>query len=378
MFDLIRKHLNKIPHFDPILLLLTFLLLGIGITFIYGAGQHAGGDIVAYWWKQLLWTSIGLSGMFVCGMIDYKELGKWSPVIYIAGLSLLVIVLIFGTKINGARSWLPLGGITLQPSELAKPCTLLILAWYFDNHEKQPPVITKFIIPGLLFGLPFGLILLQPDLGSGFVLAPIFATLCFIAGIHKRWIFLAIFAVVVSAYPVYKYALKDYQRQRLQTLIDPSADIQGAGWNARQSLLAVGSGGLTGKGLGKGTQYSLGYLPPTVSTTDFIHSVIGEETGFIGSAALISIYLLLILRSVHIATKSSDTLGKFLALGVAAFIVTHCYINIGMTIGVAPIIGLPLPFVSYGGSFMLGCMLFMGLLQSVYIHNKKTKKPSLP
>lgn len=374
---MLRLLFEKLLRLDFIIFFATLFLLIWSCIFIHGIGIHCGGDIASYWWKQLMWGCIGLTAMFVIALIDYRTLGEYYWVIYLAGCSLLVIVLAVGKEINGAKSWIGLGPITLQPAELAKPCALVITAWLMSKRMKGAEElsgwsVTRFIIPGLAAAFPCFLILLQPDMGSAFIIVPIFCSIAFVAGLPKRIIFLILFTVTASAVPIYKYGLKSYQRARIDTFLHPEHDITGDGWNQYQSTLAVGSGGLHGKGLGNGTQYILGYLPRPVAPTDFIHSVISEETGFIGSLILILTYLLITLRAVHISAKSNDYYGKFLGVGFVAFLVTHCYINIGMTMGKAPIIGVPLPFVSYGGSFMLGCMIFMGLIQSVHIHSKLT------
>ncbi len=363
--------LGKLARLDFVLLLCVMFLLTWSCIFIYGIGVHCGGDIAGYWWRQLAWSGLGLAGMFIIALIDYRKLGDFSWLIFLGGCTLLVLVLVIGKEIYGSKSWIEVPGATIQPSEFAKPCALVMTAWLMSKRMEIKGgtwSITRFIIPGLGCAIPCFLVLLQPDMGSAFIFVPIFAAIAFVGGLPKRVIFLIIFSITVSAVPVYKYALKDYQRKRVDTFINPENDLKESGWNAHQSKLAVGAGGLHGKGLGNGTMYILGYLPRPVAPTDFIHSVIAEETGFIGSSILIFTYLLIILRAVHIAAKAKDYFGKFLAVGFMAFLVTHCYINIGMTMGVAPIIGVPLPFVSYGGSFMIGCMAFMGILQSVHVH----------
>ncbi|MGL4854421.1 MAG: FtsW/RodA/SpoVE family cell cycle protein, partial [Lentisphaeria bacterium] len=333
-------------------------------------GQHVGGDISSYWVRQLAWVLVGLLIMFLISLIDYETLGRYSILIWLGSVSLLLLVLVVGKEINGSKSWLQIPGATLQPAEFAKSCSLLFAAWLL-SLRMDIKGISRFFIPSIAILVPLFLIGIQPDHGSAFILVPIFASLCFIGGIEKKWIIGAILVMLVCAYPVYKFGLKDYQRDRIEVFLGLKEDKMGSEWNAEQSLLAVGTGGFKGKGFGNGTMYILGYLPQTVAPTDFIFSVIGEETGFIGSCVLIFTYLLIILRAVYIVAKTNDNFGKFLGVGTIAFFTTHCYINIGMTIGVAPIVGVPLPFMSYGGSFMIGCMMFMGLLQSIYVHRKR-------
>lgn len=374
---MLKFFVQKLIRMDFIILASLFFLLTWSIIFIHGIGVHCGGDIEGYWSRQIAWAVIGLIGMFIVASIDYRSLGEYSWLVYFAGVSLLVLVLVIGSEINGAKSWIKIPGATIQPAELAKPCALLMSAWLMSKRvvaSENAWSIKRFIVPGLACAIPCFLVLIQPDLGSSFVFIPIFGAIAFMAGLSKR--VLAVILIVITltgasiapGMPIYENFLSDYQQDRIDVFINPESDIANAGYNAYQSKLAVGSGGLQGKGLGQGTMYILGYLPYTVAPTDFIHSAIAEETGFVGSSILIFAYLLIILRAVHIMVRSTDSFGKFLAAGFIGFILTHCYINIGMTIGVAPVIGVPLPFVSYGGSFMVGCMVFMGLLQSVHVH----------
>ncbi len=367
-FSIQMRQLKKMNFF---LLFLVYASIGYGIIFIYGTGQQTGGSFSGFWIKQLVWMSIGTIIMLKIASMDYLILGKYSWLIYLVTLFLLVAVLLIGSRINGAKSWLRvIPGVTIQPSEFAKFGLITSLSWYTSRPSVKFQYITE-IIPALFLTLvPIGLILLQPDHGSASILIPIALSILFISGIKKKWIFYGVILALVMSPFIYKHGLKDHQKKRLEIFLSPSKNTTNEGWNARQSLLAVGSGGLSGKGFMKGTQNVLGFLPRKVAPTDFIFSVIAEETGFIGSSLLIIIFCIIILTALYISIKASDNFGRNLACGIAVLICVHAYVNIGMTMGMAPIIGIPLPFVSYGGSFMILMLSCVGILQSVYIKKR--------
>lgn len=374
---MIKTLLNNLKRLDLILLSCVFILVGFSSYFLYGAGQHLGGDIATFWQKQLIWFFIGLILLLIISAVDFELWGEYSGLLYAGALLLLFAVLIpgIGKEINGARSWIPLLGSssTIQPAEFAKPIALLFTSWLMSKANKNDPKgIKHFVLPAVAMGIPVLFIMLQPDAGTAMVFIPMLLAIFFVADLAKRWMFLAVLVAAVSAVPLYHYVLSPYQQGKIITLFNPNHDLIGSGWGAYQSRLAVASGGLTGKGFGHGIMYILGFVPKAVATTDYIHSVIAEETGFVGSSTLIFIYIIIILRAVKIGAKAGGECGKFVAAGFIGFLLMHCYVNIGMTVGVAPIIGLPLPFFSYGGSFMVTCMTFIGLLQSIHVHRDST------
>ncbi len=348
-------------------LLLCLILTMAGLFFIYGAGRQIGGNFAGYWLRQLLFTLLGTAVFIGLVAVDYRRLGKWSWILYLlAGLALLY-VLFFGRTINQASRWIYYRGFTLQPAELAKPMAALFLAWL----ASRPSFSLKRPLNLAVFGLAAAplplLIAVQPDLGTAMVFVGMAAAIAFVGGVS--WRCLAILSLIAALLlPVaYFSLLEEYQRDRLRTLVKPSQDISAAGWNAHQALLAVGSGGPFGKGYMRGTQHVLGYLPRTVAPTDFIFSVIGEETGFLGAGALVCAYIALLICCLRSAARAPDNFGAYICVGVAAMFFIHAYINIGMSVYMAPIVGLPLPFVSYGGSFMLNMLISLGLVQSVYV-----------
>ena len=381
------------------------ILIAVGVVFIYGAGVEVGGDMASKWHRQLLWTGLGACLYVTAASVDYHKWARLSWLGYLLAVALLLGVLVFGKTLNNTRGWLKVPGIGfLQPAELAKPLTLLLLSWLGTRPALRHSSLGEWL-PVLALGavsaLPILLVCLQPDAGTAMVFIPVTATLVFLTGLRWRWFFLA-GLLVLLAVPVVFTRLKPYQKDRVKVFLDAPARSLAASasavlpertgkaftegveaflapaegtrkrddWNAVQSLLAVGSGGLTGKGYLHGTQHVLGYLPKTIAPTDFIFSVIAEETGFLGGATLLALMAALMLCFFKTALDAPDRLGTFIATGSAIMLTTHIIINISMTIRAAPIVGLPLPFVSYGGSFMLGTMLLAGLVQSVHIHRR--------
>ena len=375
-----RPVIKYIAGFDYIQILAVLLLLSIGLIFIYSTGQQVGTvSSSKFWLKQLQWIAVGGCFWLVMACSNYRDLKPLVWIFYVFCIIMLVIVLFFGLKIYGARRWLDLaGGVRLQPSEFAKLGVLLILSYLMTSVSFNVNKFKHLALAGALVALPFVLIAKEPDLGSALILIPVFLGLVFVAGLKWKYIVTAgvIVAAIVTAelinevwefYPL----LKNYQKERLLTFLDPERDITHRGYNQFQARLAVGSGGVSGKGIGQGTQNTLGFLPQTVSNNDFIFSVIAEETGFAGCTILIFAYVLLGFSILRTAFVTADDFGKYIAIGTACIFFAHSFINMGMSIGVNPVTGVCLPFVSYGGSFMLLSMICLGILQSVYRHRKE-------
>jgi rod shape determining protein RodA len=354
---------------NPLLVVLVAALAAIGIAFIYGTGQQVGAEFAGMWRRQLVWLGAGTMLALALAWVDYETLGRYWWVLYLGSLALLIMVLLTGQRLNGARSWLPvLPGISVQPSEFAKLGIMVALSWVssrpsvrLDRFEHVLPLL-------VLAGIPFCLIGMQPDMGSALTIFPMLATILFLNGIPKRWLVYALALAVAAAPVVYTQGLSDHQRNRIKTFLNPGTELHDAGWNAHQSILAVGSGGLAGKGFMQGTQNPLGFLPRRVTPTDFIFSVIAEETGFLGSTAVLLLLMGLVTTAVYIGIRARDAFGRNLACTFAVLLSVHIYVNVGMTMGMAPIIGIPLPLVSYGGSFMLTMLAGIGLLQSIYLN----------
>jgi rod shape determining protein RodA len=243
-------------------------------------------------------------------------------------------------------------------------------AWVLSLRQFDVKNLKHVLMFSLVIFLPFFLILVEPDLGSSIILWPVAGAMLFAAGLKWKWILIIVITALISAPPAYMYLLKDYQKERIRIFLDPGRDPNDKGWNSRQSQLAVGSGGLYGKGLMNSTQSTLGFLPKTVSNSDFIFSVIAEETGFVGASIMIFLYIMLIFSAFRTAFMTDDYFGKYLAVGIGSILFIHSAVNIGMTIRLTPVTGLPLPLVSLGGTFVVSTMIALGILQSIYIHSK--------
>jgi len=281
-------------------------------------------------------------------------------------LLLLAGVLLVGIEINGSKSWYDLGPINLQPSEITKIGLVITLAAYLGDPLRNTRHPRAVLVPLLLTGGIFILILAQPDLGTAMILPTILMSLLFVAGLPWRVLSVLVLLGLMTL-PLAWSVARPYQKERILVFMNPDRDPLNAGWNMKQSRMAVGSGGLTGKGIGKGTQNMLGFLPETVAPTDFIFSVIAEEKGYVGSLGILGMYTLLFGCLARTAVRSVDFFGRLIAVGILTMLSVHVTINVAMTVGLMPIVGLPLPLVSYGGSFVLSMMLALGLVQSVHI-----------
>lgn len=353
---------------DGLAFLAAGVLLAAGLAFIYSAswrGEDTG--IVGAWFpRQIWWASIGSVLALGLVLVDYRIWLRHAGWFYLASLVLLVLVLLVGTKVYGAYRWLNVFGILVQPSEFAKLALVLLLARFLGHSAVRPRDLSTVLAALLLTGLPFVLILKEPDLGTAVILLPTVVFMLFAAGARLAHLFgLAALAAALS--PLGWLTLGGYQRERILTFLDPSRDPLDLGWNALQSAIAVGSGGFSGKGFLNGTQNVLGFLPRTVSPSDFIFPVIAEETGFVGASLLLGAFLVLLTCYVRTAGTAKDPSGSLLATGIASLFFCHVFVNIGMTIGLLPITGLPLPLVSSGGSFMVSTLAGFGLVQSVYV-----------
>lgn len=366
------QHVNirtlKYLHYP--LLIVTLLLIGIGVFFIYSASYQITLETnaeVNYASKQIVWIIAGLIAFFVVILYGHDRIQHLSYTFYILNIGLLILVLVLGSERYGAQRWLKFGGFLLQPSEFAKITIILALARLISSNVGNYRSVLYVVKPILLTFVPMILILRQPDLGTSLVFIPVLFTMMFVAGAKLKYILTLIFTGL-GAMPVFWFLLKDYQKNRIRVFWDPNLDPTGLGYQAIQSKISIGSGGLFGKGWLNGTQNQLNFLPKR--HTDFIFSVIGEEWGFIGVAVVLTLFFLIILMAIHIASRSKDIYGKLVATGIAIMILCHVLINIGMTIGLMPITGLPLLFLSYGGSSMLTAITTIALLQSIWIKRR--------
>jgi rod shape determining protein RodA len=354
------------------LLVVAMMLLAVGsIAFIYSASYGGPGQPMPSLFKwQAIWFGVGLSVFLVTALVDYRLICQWAAVWYALAIGLLVLVLVIGSPVHGARSWLGIGRLGIQPVEFAKLAVIVAISYYLFHQSAETKKRWATIAGALgLVLVPAVLILAQPDLGSTLVLIPICFGLMFVAGVRVKHL-VAVALMGLMLMPIAWLKLKTYQKNRLTVFLNPNRDPLGAGWNLNQSLIAVGSGGWSGKGYLQGTQNQLGYMPRPVTPSDFLFSVIGEEKGFVGSLCVVGLYAVILFSGLRIAAEARDRLGMLLATGVVAMLFFHVFINVGMTIGLMPITGLPLPLLSYGGSFVLASMTALGLLQNVWIHRR--------
>ncbi len=360
-----RPRARRLDQIDPYLLIATILLIGYGLVMTYSVTAESRtftGDPMQFVLRGALWAAIGIAAMVAVALFDYAWLGAFAPLLYALTLGLLAIVLAIGQESLGAQRSVNLGGITFQFSEVAKVLMIVVLAKFFaDRYDKIGSPLT--IAGGLLIlGPAFALVYRQPDLGTSLVFVAIFFGVAFMAG-ARVWQLVGLVALAGAAFPLIWSLLKPYQQARLTAFLDPYADPQGAGWNIIQSLIAVGSGGATGKGLTAGTQSPLGYLP--IAESDFVFAGLAEDLGFVGAVILFVLYIVLLVAALRIAFRARDAFGMLLASGVVAMILFQILVNVGMAIALMPVTGIPLPFISHGGSSLVSICFALGVLQSV-------------
>ena len=347
-------------HVDWALVVALLALCGMGILMIYSATQSSAPRLYI---SQLYALGLGGVALVVMLAIDYRTLADRSHLIYVAVLGLLLYVLFFGVVRGGARRWIPLGVFNLQPSEFARMAVALALAKYFGENRRGSLTVTDLAIAGGLALLPVLLIIRQPDLGTAVTIIPVYLAIAYVAGLPTRILAVAAIVAVLAAPVAWKFVLKDYQRQRVLTFVDPSKDTRGAGYQQIQARITTGSGGLWGKGFMKGTQGQLRFLP--VAHNDFIFSVWGEEQGFAGVIVALGLYLFVIIRSLDAARLAKDRLGAYLVIGILAGFTFQVLYNISMSAGLAPVKGLTLPLMSYGGSSLIATLAGFGLILNV-------------
>jgi rod shape determining protein RodA len=375
----------RAPGLDWVLMLAVLLLVTLGSLLVWSATSSredlTGGDPTAYLKKQLVNVAIGVVLMVVVLATDHRWVRIIAPLVYLAAIGGLVLVLVMGSTINGSRSWLQLGGMSIQPSELAKLAVVIGMAlWVAERAEVRrgrsaPPrsgAVGDVVGMLAIAGLPAGLIMLQPDLGTMLVLsATVFGVLA-VSGAPGRWLTLLAGAGVTAAVAaIAAGVLKQYQVDRFMAFTNPDLDPRGAGYNVEQARIAVGNGGLFGQGLFHGSQTRAGFVPE--QHTDFVFTVAGEELGLVGAGLLIALLAVVIWRALAISVRSEDVFGRLAAAGIACWFAFQAFQNIGMCLGIMPVTGVPLPFVSYGGSSMFAGMLAIGLLQNVHLRSTATE-----
>ncbi len=363
------ERFNKLPWG---MIALIVAIAGLGLAAVYSATYTLRGPSPLFT-KQVIWIGLGLVAMFLALIPDYHTIARFAYLIYAATLLLLLLVMFIGRSGMGAQRWLALGPFVFQPSELAKLSITLALARYFAEDPKRGGYgLRDLAIPGLMVLVPLLLVLKQPDLGTGIMLVFTSSLVVVLAGIRLRAVLAVVLTIAAVAslllfVPPVRHkiwgSLKPYQQNRIRSFIDPSSDPLGSGYHAIQSKIAVGSGQITGKGYRKGTQSQMAFLPER--HTDFIFAVISEETGLIGATTVLLLYLVLLLVGIDTAKNAKDRLGGLMAGGIVSMISLYVFINIGMAVGIVPVVGVPLPLVSYGGTSVITTFLALGLLVNI-------------
>lgn len=351
----------SLKNFDWVLFSSMSLLLAFGILVVYSTSI---GDVEGssdFYKKQIISGLLGLIFFFLTSRLDYKILSGLSPIIYMVSILFLIVTVVVGLETRGSTRWLDVAGVRLQPSELVKVSLILFLSYFFSRHKVSE--LKNLLISMLILAVPLGLVFKQPDLGNAVVLFSIWLFIIFTAG--ARFLHLGtLFAVFLGAFPLLWGLLKDYQKERLFSFLNPEYDPLGSGYNLIQAVIAIGSGQITGRGFGRGTQSHLNFLPE--KHTDFIFSTLAEELGFIGGMLLLIIFAVLIYRLINISKEAFDTDGTLIGVGIIALILTQMFVNLGMNMGLLPITGITLPFVSFGGSSLISLMISLGIMESVF------------
>ncbi len=357
--------LKKIFKINIVFVVNIFLIFSLSLSTIYSATLKKGGS---FFIKEIMWVSMATIVFVIFSIIDYKKYAKLSFYIYFLNLLMLISVLILGSEKLGAKRWVDLGIISIQPSEFAKLFFIFTFSNYLVVNYSDKYMGYKSLIFSFIHVFPiFILIALEPDLGTSLVLILICAVLLFLNNLEWKVILSVIMSVLVFIPAAYKFLLRDYQLERINTFLNPESDVLGSGWNITQSKIAIGSGRIFGKGFLNNTQGKLRYLPE--SHTDFIGSVFLEERGFVGGIILLLLYFFLLVQIIYIADKTEDKFGKLICYGIATIFFFHIFVNLGMIMGIMPITGLPLLLMSYGGSSLVFTFLMLGVVQSVRIHS---------
>lgn len=353
---------RRLSHLDPILLVLVLALLGISLAVVASASGQSAARISGH----MVNIGLALGVMVVMANVPPHLLARVGMPLYVAGVVLLIAVALFGEVRNGSRRWLNLGFMAFQPSELLKLALPLMLAWYFQHNEAVLRA-KHYLIGAVLLALPFLLILRQPDLGTALMIGASGSYLLFFAGLPWK-VILGGGVLAGASLPLAWGFLHDYQQRRVLTLLDPAADPLGAGYHIIQSTIAIGSGGLFGKGWMQGTQSQLDFIPER--TTDFVFAVFGEEFGYVGTVLLVALYLAIVARGFVIAARAPTLFGRLMAATLSLNLFTYVFVNMGMVSGILPVVGVPLPLMSYGGTALITLLLGIGIVMSVATHRQ--------
>jgi rod shape determining protein RodA len=362
---------RAVRHFDPLIVIIAAALVLYGALLIYSASLSAYPDLSAGHplVKQLAFAVLGLGAMVVVAWFDYRVFGQMAPFLYVSAVVMLVLVLFIGDSAYGSTRWFSFAGQQIQASEVGKILVIISLARYLADRQTKMNDPKVFVISLAMAGLPAGLVLIEPDMGTALVFGAIWLGMVAMAGAPPRYL-LILFGVAIAMLPFAALlVLDDYQLDRFRLWIDPSSDPLGGGFNIRQAEIGIGSGGLFGKGLTDGSQTQLDFLQ--TSTTDYIFSVLGEELGFLGAVVLLGLFTALLFRGIRTATLAQDQFGRLIATGIVIMILFQVFINIAVNIRLVPVTGIPLPFISQGGSSLVMMFIGLGLLEGILIRHKR-------
>ncbi|MEZ5400294.1 MAG: rod shape-determining protein RodA [Bryobacteraceae bacterium] len=353
---------RRIRDIDWLMVSVALCICALGVLQIFSATHETRWE--ASWWKQIVFIGVGLLLLWLITTVDYHTLMAQVPIYYALAVGLLILVLLVGTSGGGARRWIPIfGGFHFQVSEFAKLVIILLVARYLTNQKREHLEGVEILKVLALIVVPMALVMKEPDLGTALTYLPVLAMGVFLAGLRmQQFLVIGIVAVVVPLF-AYHFVLHDYQRSRLHTFLNPELDPRGRGYQVIQSQIAVGSGGMWGRGVTQGTQTQGRFLPAT--HTDFIFAAFGEEHGFVGVSVVLALYLLLLLQIVQSAQSAPDRAGMYICMGVASLLLFHVLVNVGMVVGRMPVTGIPLPLMSYGGSNTISMFMMLGLVNNV-------------
>ena len=345
------------------------MLLLLGLLMVYSTTNTDSG--VSLLMRQGLFALVGLTGMFFLALYDYRGLKKLTPWLYLGVVAALLFVYFFGPAVRGSARWIDLGFFRLQPAEFAKLAMVIVMAKFLDQQGEKLKNFRYIVLSAVYLAIPTVLILIEPDLGSSLIVFAVWAGMLIFSKIDKKHLLILFVCFLVLVTLAWSFFLHDYQRDRVHTFLDPSKDPQGQGYNVLQSIIAVGSGHYWGRGVGRGLQSQLDFLPER--QTDFIFASTAEELGFIGSLVILGLFLLIFLRLIRSCQTARDNFGMYLSLGIFIMLLTQVVINIGMNIGILPVTGIPLPLMSLGGSSLITTLLSLGIVQSVIARQKAVR-----
>lgn len=365
---MLRKVYIYLKNMDWIMVSSVFLLISFGLAEIYSVALGKGGNDLVNFKKQILFIIAGFLLMFIFAFIDYHWLRSFSNYIFLIGILSLLAVLVFGKVINGTRGWFYIGGLGIQPVEFIKFALILFLARYFSSSSIRINPLRHLLITGGGTFIFFILTVLQPDFGSAMLLFSLWLSIIILAGPEKKYLIIMFMSLALISGGAWSFYLKDYQKNRILTFLNPSFNPLDQGYNVAQAIIAVGSGGLTGRGIGFGSQSQLKFLPE--SQTDFIFAVVSEELGFLGVSLVFIFFLVFFYRCIAALRRVNNDFGIFFILGTMSLLFIEMFINIAMNLGLLPVIGIALPFISYGGSSIIINLILVGVLQSIIIRSR--------